>query len=63
MTEYLLYGLPRGETERYLEQLLTNTTDRARIEQIQNLAAADGFHSFRVATYNGESPDFTSTIN
>jgi hypothetical protein len=62
VTEYLLYGLAAGSTERYEEVLLTETTDRQRIDQIKILAAKDGFHSFRVATWNGEAPDFAGTV-
>lgn len=63
MTEYLLYGLPHGQTERYTELLLIATTDRAIIDRVRGLAERDGFHSFREVTYSGEAPDFSKTIN
>ena len=62
--EYLLYGLEQGQTEQYMETLLyTKATTQAQIQKVIELAKANGFHSFRVATYNGEKPDFISTLN
>lgn len=60
--EYLLYGLAKGETEAYMEDLLLVTTDRTNIEKVKALATEDGFHSFRETTYNGEAPDFARVI-
>jgi hypothetical protein len=62
MLDYLLYGIPAGETERHAETLLTCTTDSGRIETVRELATRDGFHSFRQATYDGTAPDFASAI-
>ena len=62
--EYLLYGLEQGQTEQYMETLLyTKATTQAQIQKVIELAKANGFHSFRVATYNGEKPDFISALN
>lgn len=62
--EYLLYGLARGVTERWQESLLkTGMTSRADAAPIIERAKADGFHSFRIATYSGEKPDFVAAIN
>lgn len=47
--ETLLYGIPKGETERYMEALLLTNATPARIEEVKKLAAEKGFHSFRVA--------------
>ena len=61
--EYLLYGIPAGETERYAEALLaTRLASPAAAEKIKALAAKDGFHSFRVAKFDGSPPDFTKVI-
>ena len=62
-TEYIVYGLAKGETRDYMTELLLVTTDPANIEKVKKLARADGFHSFRVSTFNGEAPDFTKTVN
>ena len=62
--EYLVYGLPKGETERYTEQLLgTDLRNQSQIQQIIDAAKRDGWHSFRVATYNGEPPNFVKALN
>lgn len=61
--EYLLYGLEQGETRDYMETLLLVTDDKARLEKIKQYAIDKGYHSFRIATYNGEKPDFTRTLN
>jgi hypothetical protein len=61
-TETLLYGLPKGETERYTESLLS--TNPARFDEIKRLASADGWHSFRIATITlGELPDFVGSLS
>lgn len=63
VTLHLLYGLPAGETERYTEELLGSGSP-ARLDKIEPLAAADGFHSFRRATHtDGVRPDFAKTLN
>ena len=61
--EYLLYGLESNETRDYMETLLLVTDDKARLEKIKQYAIDKGFHSFRIATYNGGKPDFTKTLN
>lgn len=58
-TEYIVYGLAKDDTERYMEELLLVTTDKANIDKVRKLASAEGWHSFRVATYNGAPPDFS----
>jgi hypothetical protein len=62
-TEYIVYGLAKDATERYMEELLLVTTEKANIDKVRKLASAEGWHSFRVATYNGEAPNFTNTLN
>ena len=62
--ETLIYGLAKNDTERYMEQLLsTNTKTQSDIEKIIKVATEHGFHSFRIAYYNGEAPNFKNTIN
>jgi hypothetical protein len=61
---FLLYGLEKGETRDYMETLLaSNCLNWNDIDKVMAHATAQGFHSFRVATYNGEAPDFTKTLN
>jgi len=62
-TEYLLYGLRAGETERYTEELLASRlASEEAANAIIEIAKLDGFHSFRVATYDGAPPDFTKVL-
>lgn len=63
MKETVLYGIPKGKTERYEEVLLlTNGTPR-KIQEVKDLAGKDGFHSFRVAVIDlSVPPDFSKTI-
>lgn len=64
MTEILVYGIPKGETERYTENLLaTKCRNAADIEKVKAAASKDGWHSFRVTTYNGEAPNFAAAVN
>lgn len=65
-SEYCLWGIGPGDTERYQEQLLTAypaSQGVARTLRIQELAAKDGFHSFRVALVDLTTPpDFSRTL-
>jgi len=64
--EILIYGLAKGETQDYMEDMLACFKDDrntvSNIEKVKQAASAQGFHSFRVASYNGESPNFTGTV-
>lgn len=59
----LVYGLAKGETERYMETLLSTQLETLEaIEALKVRAAKDGFHSFRVTTSKDEKPDFIKAI-
>ena len=60
--EFLLYGLPKGETERYTEDLLAVRPTREAAKAVIEIAKADGWHGFRIATYDGAPPDFVGAI-
>lgn len=61
--ELVLYGIPKGKTERYDEVLLLTNTTPAQIKRVKALAAADGFHSFRVASIDlSAPPDFSKVF-
>jgi hypothetical protein len=61
--ETILYGIPKGETERYTEVLLLTNATPEKIAKVKVLAAKDGFHSFRVATVDlSVAPDFAATL-
>lgn len=64
MKEILIYALPKGETERYTEDLISSRckTDKD-IAAVKAAAAKDGWHSFRVAEYNGEAPNFAAAVS
>jgi hypothetical protein len=62
-TETILYGLPKGSTERYDEVLLLTNATPEKIAKVKVLAARDGFHSFRVAHVDlSIAPDFTKAV-
>ena len=63
MSEQLLYGLAKGEDRPYMEQLLSCSESALHIEAVRERAARDGFHSFRLTTYDGKAPDFIGAIN
>jgi hypothetical protein len=63
MVEYILYALPKGENRRYMESILATSYDMQDIERAKGLALADKFHSFRVAEFAGEKPNFAGTLN
>ena len=66
--EILIYGLPKGETRDYMEDLLAcfPVTDKAaqNVENVKAAASAAGFHSFRVAGFvPGTKPNFAKVVN
>ena len=62
--QILIYGLPAGETERYMESLLAESCKTEEdIEKVKAAASKDGWHSFRVTTWDGSPPDFAGTVN
>lgn len=62
-SETLLWGLPKGATERHEEELLLTNATPELIERVKVLAAKDGFHSFRVATIDlSVAPDFVKAV-
>lgn len=61
--EILVYGLPAGETERYMEVLLSShSKSKEDVERVKAAASKDGWHSFRVTTFDGSPPDFTKVF-
>lgn len=63
MKETILYGLPKGSTERYEEVLLLTKATPEKIAKVKALAAKDGFHSFRVAEIDlSIAPDFGKAV-
>lgn len=66
MSETLIYGLPRGERERYAEQLLYGgglKLSKDQIERVKAAASADGWHSFRVVDFDPTAkPDFSKAV-
>jgi len=62
--ETLIYGLEHNEHRDYMESLLsTNTKNDDDIKKVISAAKAAGYHSFRIASYNGEAPNFANTLN
>jgi len=60
--EFVLWGLPEGETDRLHEKVLTCTPEQQRVEAVKVLAMSDGWHSFRITKINGEVPDFGAAV-
>ena len=60
MSAYVLWGTPQGETDALYEQPLTERETRRECEQVQKVAAADGWHSFRIVPLG--APDFGRSV-
>jgi hypothetical protein len=56
-----LWALPKDETDRLNECVLTEGDSR-RCDEIEKLAAADGWHGFRRQVLDGSTPDFVGAI-
>lgn len=63
MKETILYGLPKGATERWEEVVLLTNATLEKIKKVKIIAARDGFHSFRTAVIDLTiRPDFTKAV-
>lgn len=66
MREILIYGLSKEATQEWQEDLLAcfpdNVNTQDNINKVKQAASAQGFHSFRIATYNGAAPDFAKAV-
>ena len=64
MQQILIYGLAKEATQDWQEDLLsTNCKTQEDIAKVLKVAKEHGFHSFRIATYNGEAPNFAKAVN
>ena len=55
--EYVLWGLPKGETDAIHQQVLsTQAKTPAQMEDVKKRAAAAGWHSFRVQILDLSKP-------
>ena len=62
MKETLIYALEKNETRDYMESLIAHGVN-LDIEAVKKAAAAMGWHSFRIAYFNGEKPNFVKALN
>lgn len=62
--ELVLWGRPAGSTDAIDDKVLyTQGKTLADIERVQSLAAADGWHSFRIQELDlAIAPDFAQTV-
>lgn len=64
--ETLIYGLPRGETRDYMEELMYaggQKLTQAQIDKVFKAASDAGYHSFRVAGFDPTmKPDFAAAV-
>jgi hypothetical protein len=56
-TQFILYGLKLNEPD-YMEDIIYTSYNPSEIGKARLLAIKKGFVKFRVATYNGEMPNF-----
>tara|TARA_R100001129_G_scaffold153572_1_gene116135 strand:- start:336 stop:536 length:201 start_codon:yes stop_codon:yes gene_type:complete len=56
-TEYILYGLKINDPD-YMENIIYTSYNPGEISKARKLAIKKGFVKFRVATFNGETPNF-----
>lgn len=60
--EFVLWGIPRGETDPLHAKVLTCTTDRDRVETVRALATRDGWHGFTIQRLDGRLPNFAGSV-
>ena len=56
MKEYILYGLPKGETRSFMEQIIVVQKSERNIEIAKKTAPEYGWHSLRVAIFDPRNP-------
>lgn len=56
-TEFILYGLKPNEPD-YLESIIYTSFNRNEIDKVKTLSIKKGYVKFRIATFNGEIPNF-----
>ena len=56
-TQFILYGLKINEPD-YMEDIIFTSYNPSEIGKARKLAIKKGFVKFRVATFNGETPNF-----
>lgn len=62
MKEYTLWALPKGETDRLHECVLTCAMSTGAVDVVKAQAAKDGWHGFRVQVIDGSIPDFAAAL-
>lgn len=62
--EILIYAIPKNETERYTEDLISSRCKSQKdVDAVIKAASKDGWHSFRVAGFtHGEMPNFARAV-
>lgn len=64
MKETLIYALSSGDYMSWQEQLISSQCKSdADVQKVIAAAKNDGWHSFRVAYFNGEAPNFAAAVN
>lgn len=64
MQETLIYALAANDRADWQEQIISSQCkNEADVQKVIAAASADGWHSFRVAHYDGSAPNFTATVN
>ena len=64
MKEILIYALISGDNQSWQEQLIsTQCKNDVDVQKVIASASADGWHSFRVAYFNVEAPNFAAAVN
>ena len=64
MQETLIYALAANDRADWQEQLISSRCkNEADVVKVIAAASADGWHSFRVAYYDGSAPNFAATVN
>lgn len=61
---YVIYALPPGETRKYMEDIIFQTSDKGKAESVAMLAKSKGFTNIRTATHSDqpEKPNFIKAI-
>lgn len=61
--KYILWALPKGETDRLHERPLTSMSiTQAQVDRVKTAASADGWHGFRTTVDDGSAPDFGAAV-
>jgi len=62
MKRFAMFGVRKGETELWREEVLLSDASAERVAAIRPIVASEGWHHVRVFELDDAPPDFAKTV-